>query len=120
MFAVAFRNAVRRLTAPIEELDREELSGFCQTRGFAPIAAIQPRTRVSTGGEVRSVRVVPRAGAPALEVTFSDGATSATAVFLGRRKIAGMSAGRKLAVSGMVARDGKQLMLYNPEYTFIG
>lgn len=89
-------------------------------RGFTPIAAIEPRTRVSTGGEVRSVRIVPRAGAAALEVTFSDGWASATAVFLGRRKIAGMAAGRKLAVNGMVARDGKQLLIYNPDYTFLG
>lgn len=117
---MAFRKAVQRLTTPIDELDRQDLTEFCQTQGFAPIASIEPRTRVSTGGEVRSVRVVPRAGAPALEVTFSDGTGSATAVFLGRRKIAGMAAGRKMAVNGMVARDGRQLMLYNPEYTFFG
>ena len=117
---MALRKAVRRLTAPIEDLDREQLSEFCQLRGFAPIASLRARSRVATGGEVRSVRIVPRAGAPALEVTFSDGTASATAVFLGRRKIAGMTAGRKLSVTGMVARDGKQLMLYNPEYTFIG
>ncbi|MBM3659693.1 MAG: DNA-binding protein [Actinobacteria bacterium] len=117
---MAFRKAVQRLTTPVDELDREDLAAFCSARGFVPIPSIEPRTRVSTGGEVRSVRIVPRAGAPALEVTFSDGNASATAVFLGRRKIAGMAAGRKLAVTGMVALDGKQLMLYNPEYTFIG
>lgn len=117
---MALRKAMQRLTTPVEQLDRQALSEFCDARGFTPIAAIEPRTRVSTGGEVRSVRVVPRAGAPALEVTFSDGNASATAVFLGRRKIAGMAAGRRLAVSGMVARDGRQLMLYNPQYTFIG
>lgn len=117
---MAFRKAVHRLTTPTEQLDREELADFCVTLGFAPISGIEPRTRVTTGGEVRSVRIVPRAGAPALEVTFSDGAASATAVFLGRRKIAGMAPGRKIAVTGMVARDGKQLLLYNPDYTFIG
>lgn len=116
---MAFRKAVQRLTVPVEELDRQALTEFCAARGFTPIALIAPRTRVAIGGEVRSVRIVPRAGAPALEVTFSDGTGSATAVFLGRRRIAGMVAGRKLGVNGMVARDGKQLMLYNPEYTFI-
>lgn len=115
---VAFRKAVHRLTTSVDDLDREELTEFCDARGFAPIGGLEPRTRVKTGGEVRSVRIVPRAGAPALEVTFSDGRASATAVFLGRRKIAGMAAGRKLAVTGMVARDGKQLLLYNPEYEF--
>lgn len=120
MVSVAFRKAVHRLTASVDQLDREALSEFCSVRGFAPIAQVEPRTRVRTGGEVRSVRIVPRAGAPALEVTFSDGTASATAVFLGRRKIAGMAPGRRLAVNGMVARDGKQLLMYNPEYTFIG
>lgn len=117
---MAFRKAVHRLTTSVDELDREALSEFCDARGFTPIPALEPRTRVETGGEVRSVRIVPRAGAPALEVTFSDGRASATAVFLGRRKIAGMAPGRKLSVNGMVGRDGKQLLLYNPEYTFIG
>lgn len=117
---MAFRKAVHRLTTPVEQLDREDLAEFCHEHGFTPIASIVPRTRVATGGEIRSVRIVPRAGAPALEVTFSDGDASATAVFLGRRRIAGMGLGRKLSVRGMAARDGKQLLLYNPEYTFLG
>ena len=77
---------------------------------------LEPRTRVSTGGEVRSVRIVPRAGAPALEVTLNDGHGTATAVFLGRRKIAGLAPGKRIAISGMVAKDGKRLLIYNPEY----
>ena len=80
---------------------------------------LQARTRVSTGGEVSSVRIVPRAGAPALEVTVSDGRGSATAVFLGRRKIAGLVPGRRIAITGMVARDGRRLLIYNPEYEFV-
>lgn len=120
MARVAFRKAVHRLTTPVDQLDREELSEFCQARGFTPISRVEPRRRVSTGGEVRSVRIVPRAGAPALEVTFSDGQASATAVFLGRRKIAGMAPGRKISVSGTAARSGKQLLIYNPDYTFLG
>ena len=117
---MTLRKAMHRLTTPVEQLDREDLADFCDARGFTRIDQIEPRTRVATGGEVRSVRIVPRAGAPALEVTFSDGRSSATAVFLGRRKIAGLTPGRRIAVRGMVARDGKQLTFYNPEYTFVG
>ena len=80
---------------------------------------LQARTRVSTGGEVKSVRIVPRAGAPALEVTLADGRGTATAVFLGRRKIAGLVPGKRIRVTGMVARDGKQFLFYNPEYSFL-
>jgi hypothetical protein len=116
---VAFRRAVHRLTTPVDQLDREELTEFCRVQGFVPIAEIRPRTRAATGGEVRSTRVVPRAGAPALEVTFSDGNGSAIAVFLGRRAIAGMTPGRKLAVAGTAALDGRMLLFYNPDYTFL-
>lgn len=119
LICVAFRKALQRLTAPVDQLDREQLSEFCEEQGFTPIKEIEPRSRVATGGEVRSVRIVPRAGAAALEVTISDGTASATAVFLGRRKIAGMAPGRRVALQGMVARDGKQLLLYNPDYTFL-
>jgi hypothetical protein len=117
---VAFRKAVHRLTTPVDQLDQEALAEFSRTQGFTPLPGIQPRTRVSTGGEVRSVRIVPRAGAPALEVTFSDGKGTATAVFLGRRRIAGMTPGRRFAVEGMAALEGRQVVLYNPRYTFLG
>jgi RecG-like helicase len=80
---------------------------------------LQARTRVSTGGEVKSVRIVPRAGAAALEVTVGDGRGSATAVFLGRRKIAGLAPGKRIAITGMVGRDGKRFVFYNPEYAFL-
>ena len=116
---MALRKVVHRLTTPVDQLDREDLADFCRVQGFEPIAGIAPRTRAATGGEVRSTRVVPRAGAPALEVTFSDGHTSATAVFLGRRAIAGMTPGRRLAVAGMAAQEGRHLLFYNPDYTFL-
>ena len=119
VFAVAFRKAVQRLAKPTEVLDREALTEFCELRGFTPLDRIEPRTQVDTGGEVKSVRLVPRAGAPALEVTLGDGRGTATAVFLGRRKISGLAPGRRIAVRGMVAKDGKRLLIYNPEWSFL-
>lgn len=116
---MAFRKAVRRLTAPIEVLDRAALTQFCDECNFAPLDELVPRTWASTGGEVKSVRIVPRAGAAALEVVVSDGRGMATAVFLGRRTIAGLVPGRRIALRGMVARDGKQVLIYNPEYTYL-
>src|SRR5262245_29455519 len=116
---VAFRKGLQRLATPTEELDRQALTEFCALRGFTPMDQLQARTRASTGGEVSSVRIVPRAGAAALEVTVSDGRGSATAVFLGRRKIAGLAPGKRIAMSGMVARDGNRLLIYNPEYEFL-
>lgn len=113
------KGAVRRFTAPIEDLDREQLADFCSTLGLTPTIDIELRQRVRLGGEVRSVRVVPRAGAPALEVTISDGQGTATAVFLGRSSIAGVTPGRKLTLEGVVGRDGNRNLVYNPQYTLL-
>jgi RecG-like helicase len=116
---MALKKMVQRLTKPIDELDREHLTEFCEARRLAPMDEVQERSRVHVGGEVRSVRIVPRAGAPALEVTISDGRGSVVAVFLGRRKIAGLSPGRKVAIEGMAGRDGSQIVVVNPEYEFL-
>lgn len=117
MCDVEFKRAVRRFSTPVEELDRERLVAFCDECALTPMTDIVPRTHVRVGGEVRSVRLVPRSGAPALEVTISDGRGAATAVFLGRKKIAGVVPGRHLAVEGVAGRSGNRFLLLNPLYT---
>jgi hypothetical protein len=81
--------------------------------------AIHAREQIRVGGEVRSVRIVPRAGAPELEVTVSDGRGMIVGVFLGRRKIAGLSPGRRVAFEGVAARDGKRYLVFNPIYELL-
>jgi hypothetical protein len=117
VYGVAFKRAVRRFTTSVDELDRERLIAFCDECDLTPMTALVPRTQVRVGGEVRSVRVVPRAGAPALEVTISDGRGAATAVFLGRRKISGVVPGRHITVEGVVGRSRNRFLLLNPLYT---
>ena len=116
---MAFKKIVDRLTKPTEELDREQLTEFCDARSLTAMDGLEPRRPVRVGGEVRSVRIVPRAGAPALEVTVTDGRGSVVAVFLGRRKIAGLSPGRKIALQGVVARQGNRSMITNPAYEIL-
>jgi hypothetical protein len=116
---MAFRKMVERLTRPVEDIDRENLTAFCDARAFSAMDAITPRAQVRVGGEVRSVRIVPRAGAAALEVTVSDGRGSVVGVFLGRRKIAGLSPGRKVTFQGVAARDGKRYLVFNPVYELL-
>jgi hypothetical protein len=112
-------SAVRRLATPVEELDRVRLREYCDALGLTPTTDLEPRTRVRVGGEVRSVRVVPRAGAPALEVNVNDGLGSATAVFLGRRNIAGINPGRKMIVEGIAGKYGNRFLIFNPLYTLL-
>ncbi len=119
MVSMALKKMVERFTKPVEEIDREQLTAFCDARHLANMDEIEARTKVRVGGEVRSVRIVPRAGAAALEVTVSDGRGSIVGVFLGRRKIAGLSPGRKVAFEGVAARDGKRYLLFNPIYELL-
>jgi hypothetical protein len=116
---VALRKLVGKLTKPVEELDREELAAFCDRLHTMPMDHLEPRHQARVAGEVRSVRIVPRAGADALEVTVSDGRAQLTGVFLGRRKIGGITPGRKLILEGMVLPEGKQRLIYNPIYTLL-
>ena len=113
------RKMVERLTKPTDEIDREQLTEFCAVRSLAPMDGLVPRRPVRVGGEIKSVRIVPRAGAPALEDTVSDGRGSLVAVFLGRRKLAGMSPGRRVAFEGVVADNGMRATITNPAYELL-
>jgi hypothetical protein len=113
---MALRKFVSKIAKTTEQHDKEKLAEFCGGIGATPIAGVQAREYVRTGGEIGVVRIVPRAGAPALEVMVHDGSQMLTAVFLGRRKVLGMTTGRKVAVEGTVVKDGKRLMMLNPSY----
>ena len=115
---MALRKFVSKISKPTEAVDREKIAAFCDGVGAHRIATLQEREHVRTAGEVGTLRIVPRSGAPALEVFVNDGSHVLTAVFLGRRKIPGMTTGRKIAVEGTVLRDGKRLLMLNPEYEF--
>ena len=114
---MALRKFMDRITKPVDELDREELTTWCNSTGCVPINEAELRRPVCVSGEVRSVRIVPRAGADALEAAVYDGRGSVTAVFLGRRKIPGISPGRRLQLEGVVSRDDGVKVMYNPLYT---
>ena len=117
---MALKNLVSKLTKPVEEHDREKLVEFCsQLEGCTAVDEVQPRTVARVVGEISSVRIVPRAGAPSLEVGVNDGRGVLTAVFFGRKKIAGLNPGRRLVVEGMVAPLGNRVFMYNPVYEFL-
>jgi RecG-like helicase len=114
---VAFKKFVEKYTKPVDELDRRDLATWCDSQSCTAIADLVPRRPARVAGEVRSVRIVPRAGADALEVTVNDGRNSVTGVFLGRRKIGGLTPGRRVVLEGIVAEHDHQRQIYNPIYT---
>jgi hypothetical protein len=116
---VALKKVVQRITKPIEVQDREALAKFCEDLGVTGMDDVVAREHVRVGGEVRAVRIVPRAGAPALEVTLTDGRGFVTAVFLGRRKIAGLNPGRRVVLEGVACPEGNRRLLFNPQYLLL-
>jgi OB-fold nucleic acid binding domain len=113
---VGVRSAFRKLTTPVEELDRERRREQCVLAGATPCVEVTPRALARVAGEVSSVRIVPRSGAPSLEVSINDGYGRATAIFLGRRHLAGLSPGRRVAFEGRVQADPNRIVLVNPVY----
>jgi RecG-like helicase len=116
---MALRKMVERLTKPVEDQDREKLIEFCDQQQGTHLDELQPRSFARVVGEVTSVRVVPRAGAPSLEVTVNDGRGQLVAVFFGRRKLAGLHPGRRIAVEGVVAHAHQRNYLFNPVYELL-
>ena len=124
---MGIRKFAEKFTKPVDEQDREQLVSWCEQRGGTPLNGVALRQPVRVVGEIRSVRIVPRAGAASLEATVQDGQGTLTAVFLGRRKIAGLSPGRRVALEGVATKPrsagtpggGKDCLMYNPVYQLL-
>lgn len=74
------------------------------------------RTRVTVDGTLCSLTLRPRGGVPALEAELTDGTGTVTLIWLGRRRITGISPGRALRAEGRISvQDGVRVM-FNPRY----
>ncbi len=110
------RSVLARLTRSQSTVQAVEESERAKALGGTPCAALTGRSRVQIAGSLRSVTLRPRAGVPALEAEIFDGTGSVALIWLGRREIVGIEAGRRLRVEGLVAcSDGRKVM-YNPTY----
>ena len=70
-------------------------------------------------GRLRTVTLRPRGGVPALEAELTDGSGTLTLIWLGRRRIAGVSPGRAMQVQGRIGRYDGVRTIYNPRYELI-
>ena len=80
------------------------------------IAEAPDRERVRLRGTLRTVTLSPRGGAPALEAELYDGTGVLTVIWLGRRRIAGVSPGCSIQVEGRIGVHDKARVIYNPRY----
>lgn len=116
---MALRDRLRKLTAETTELSAERLSGQYAGVGDVSIAGAPLRTRTRIAGEITSIRVVPRAGSPSLEVSVNDGTGLAVAIFTGRRAIPGITPSRGIALHGVARQERNRIVLLNPEYQLL-
>jgi hypothetical protein len=119
---VVLKKLFKNLTTSVTQLDAERLRKFCESRpGAVPITDLPPRVEGTVVGEITSLRIVPRAGSASLEATVSDGTGSLVVVWTGRRKIAGVTPGKRLVLSGRGATTGPRgrLLMFNPSYELL-
>jgi amino acid transporter len=94
-------------------------SGSRRAPGTTPIGSLVWRHRAAVEGQVRSVRMAPMAGSPAVEIDLWDSTGGVTLVFYGRRSIAGIAPGGRMAAEGMVAERHGRFAIANPLYRLL-
>lgn len=88
-------------------------------KGDDTIAEAPDREVVRLRGTLRTVTLRPRGGVPALEAELFDGSGVITVVWLGRRRIAGISPGRSIQVQGRIGMHDGVRIIYNPRYELL-
>jgi RecG-like helicase len=84
-----------------------------------PIDTLQFRQRARVAGKVYSMRVQPWSGVAALELKIVDDTGALTVVFFGRRHLAGVTAGTRIVVEGVVGEHHGTMAMLNPVYQIV-
>ncbi|GAA1396581.1 OB-fold nucleic acid binding domain-containing protein [Pseudonocardia kongjuensis] len=112
----AFRRMLRTLTSDVDELDARDLAEDVEETGARPARDCTCGEEVTMLGRIRSVELCPQSADATLKAELFDGTDGVTLVWMGRRRIPGIEAGRTMRVRGRISvRDG-QKVLYNPYY----
>ena len=113
------RSALHRLSSTDQVLEAEDLRETSDRLGGSPVTALPERQLACVCGTLKTVTLRPRAGVPALVAELYDGHGTLHVVWLGRRHIAGIDAGRRIRVRGRVARREGQPVMFNPRYDLL-
>lgn len=114
-----FGRKLHRLTCDASVLEAEELQDQVEELGATPVNACPNRLNVCVTGTIRSVTLKSLAGAPSLEAEVYDGTGAVTAIFLGRRRICGIEAGRSIVLRGRITDREGDRSIYNPRYELL-
>lgn len=107
---------LRRLTSDESALEADTLCSEADASGATRAGRCQAGQRAQVMGKLRVVQLQPCDHLASLVAELYDGTDSVELVWLGRRSIAGIEAGRTVRATGRIAvRDGHKVM-YNPSY----
>lgn len=109
------RRALRRWTNH-ERDEARELRRANEAQGVVAIAESPDRVPVVVQGTLRTVTLRPRGGVPALEAELYDGSGVLTLIWLGRRRIRGLSPGTTLKAMGRIGVQQRHRVMFNPRY----
>lgn len=110
---------LHRLVTSQEQLDAVELEDQALDSGANRIRECACGVPATVVGRLRTVTLRPGAQTPAVEAQLYDGTGEITLLFLGRRRIPGITVGRRLSAHGRpIVRDGVRTMV-NPRYELL-
>lgn len=110
------RRVLARLTKDDQQVLDEGLQGEVRSCGATAVTECAQGGKVRVAGTLRCVTFRPLAGLPTLEAELYDGSGALALVWLGRRRIRGVTPGRSIVAHGrLVAVDGRRV-IYNPAY----
>ncbi len=112
----AWRRLLRGIGAGPAEIEAENLRAAVADLGATAITECCLGERVSVAGTLRSVTLRPHGGVPALEADLYDGSATIRLIWLGRRRIGGITPGANISAHGrLTTREGVPTV-FNPSY----
>jgi RecG-like helicase len=113
------RTRLSRWSRSQAELEAEELLDELTFAEISRICDCKAGERPRVSGTVRSLTIRPRTAIPALEIELYDGSGSIRVLWLGRRRIEGITPGRKMIIHGRITAGNRQLTVFNPRYLLL-
>lgn len=108
-----------RLARTTTDLDDAELAEAAVRTGADTVAGARPRTQVNLQGRLAAVTVTPTGERGWLEAELNDGTGSVRLIWIGRRTIPGVEAGRGVRVRGRIGVVDGVATIYNPAYELL-
>jgi hypothetical protein len=110
------KRAMSRLSTSTGDIEAAELRHESEAKGCRLVTGYCDRDMVTLHGSLTAVTQRPHGGVCTLEAELDDGSGTVTLVWLGQRRIAGITPGRAVKVHGRLSEGHGRRVLYNPRY----